>query len=90
MPNFYTTRELADMLGTVTWRIRRLFEDGTLPEPPRFAGKRAIPGNMIPAIVDALRVRGWLPSPTVSQGADLNEPAHAGQAAQPQREVAAK
>ena len=57
----YSTRELAEMLGTETWRVRRLFESGTLPEPSRFAGKRAIPREMIPAVVDALRERGWLP-----------------------------
>ena len=61
MPDFYSTREMADLLGTLTWRVRRLYEDGTLPEPPRFAGKRAIPRQSIPAIVDALRNRGWLP-----------------------------
>lgn len=57
----YTTRQLADILGVETWRVRRLFQDGTLPEPGRFAGRRAIPGSMIPAIVDGLRRRGWLP-----------------------------
>lgn len=61
MSGQFTTRELADTLGTDTWRIRRLFGDGTLTEPARFAGKRAIPGSMLPAIVDALRLRGWLP-----------------------------
>jgi hypothetical protein len=60
MPNFFSTRELADVLGTDTWRVRRLFEDGTIPEPARFAGKRAIPGTLIPTIVDELRNRGWL------------------------------
>lgn len=68
MSGLFTTRELADVLGTVTWRIRRLFEDGTLPEPPRFAGKRAIPGEQIPVIVDALRARHWLPEPIVPAG----------------------
>ena len=68
MPNLYTTRELADILGTDEWRVRRLFEDGTLPEPGRFAGKRAIPGEMIPAIVDALRARGWLPIELTQEG----------------------
>jgi len=62
MPNIFTTRELADLLGTETWRVRRLFEDATLPEPARFAGKRAIPRESIPAILDALRIRGWLPA----------------------------
>lgn len=58
----HTTREVGDILGTDEWRIRRLFEDGTLPEPQRFAGKRAIPSDLIPLIVDALRDRGWLPA----------------------------
>jgi hypothetical protein len=61
MDRFFTTRELADLLGTDLWRVRRLFQDGTLPEPGRFGGKRAIPGDLIPRIVDALRERGWLP-----------------------------
>ena len=65
MPNFFTTRELADILGTDTWRIRRLFEDSTLPEPSRFAGKRAIPREALPAIVEALQARGWF---SVQQG----------------------
>ncbi len=60
MPNIYTTREMADLLGTDEWRIRRLFEDGALPEPSRFAGKRAIPRELIPRIVDHLRQRGWI------------------------------
>ena len=33
MQNHLTTRELADLLGSETWRIRRLFEAGDLPEP---------------------------------------------------------
>jgi len=63
----FTTREIADIFGTDEWRVRRLFEVGTLPEPRRFAGKRAIPREMIPSIVDALRERGWL--------SDVEEPA---------------
>ena len=66
MPTVFTTREAAELFGTHTWRVRRLFEDGTLPEPARFAGKRAIPREMLPAILDALRARGWLPQ---SEGA---------------------
>ena len=57
----FTTGDVARFVGTDEWRIRRLFEDGTLPEPTRFGGKRAIPSKLIPAIVDALRARGWLP-----------------------------
>ena len=62
MKNQYTTRELGDILGVEEWRIRRLFESSTLPEPPRFAGKRVISREQIPAIVDALRDRHWLPA----------------------------
>ena len=60
MENFFSTREVAEILGTETWRVRRLFEDGSLPEPARFVGKRTIPGTLLPEIVDELRRRGWL------------------------------
>ena len=60
MKNQFTTRELGDILGVEEWRIRRLFEGGTLPEPPRFAGKRVISCDQIPAVVDALRAHNWL------------------------------
>ncbi len=65
----FSTREVADLFGTETWRVQRLFETGTLPEPPRFAGKRAIPRDMLPAIVDALRDRNWLPTAPQSETA---------------------
>lgn len=70
MENLFTTREVAELLSSDEWRVRRLFEDGNLPEPPRFAGKRAIPNTMIPAIVDALRNRGWLPKPRAPHSDD--------------------
>lgn len=57
----YSTSELAEILGTERWRIQRLFQDGTLPEPRRFSGRRVIRKADIPAIVDALRERHWLP-----------------------------
>ena len=60
MTQNHTTREVAEFLGTDEWRIRRLFQSGTIPEVPRFAGKRAIPPERIAGIVDALRERGWL------------------------------
>ncbi len=69
MPELFTTREVAQQItespliaGAVSeWQVRRLFERGVFPEPPKFGGKRAIPSELIPAIVDALRARGWLP-----------------------------
>ena len=57
----FTTRSIAEILGTDEWRVRRLYEAGALAEPDRFAGKRVISPEQIPAIVDALRDRGWLP-----------------------------
>lgn len=62
----YSTRQAADLLGVPTWQIQRIFEDGNLPEPPRFAGKRVIDGPLLINLVDALRRRGWLQSPTES------------------------
>lgn len=64
MPHHYTTRELAELLGTDAWRIRRLFTTGDLPEPPRFSGRRAIPREMIADVAAALRDRGWAPTMT--------------------------
>ncbi len=61
MRTFFSTRDVADLFGTDTWRVRRLFEDGTLPEPSRFAGRRAIPRESLPRVLDGLRARGWLP-----------------------------
>jgi hypothetical protein len=61
MSKFYSTRQVAEIFGVQTWRIQRLFEDGTLPEPERFAGKRCIQPSLMPSITDALRSRGWLP-----------------------------
>jgi len=67
MSGIHSTREVAEFLDTDEWRVRRLFEDGTLAEPSRFAGKRAIPSSLVPAIVDALRRRGWLPRPNATE-----------------------
>lgn len=57
-----STRDVADLFDVDEWRVRRLFEDGTLPEPPRFAGRRVITGQVLASVVDALRSRNWLPS----------------------------
>jgi hypothetical protein len=64
MPSVFSTRDVAELCGTYTWRVRRLYEDGTLPEPGRLAGRRAIPRETLPAIIDALRARRWLATTT--------------------------
>ncbi len=56
----FTTRQVAELLGVEPWRVRRLFETGSLPEPPRFAGRRVIPRPMIADVAMALRKRGWV------------------------------
>ena len=56
----YTTAEVAALLGVETWRVQRVFENGDVAEPPRFAGKRVIPREAIADVAEALRARGWL------------------------------
>jgi hypothetical protein len=56
-----STRDLADWLGVDEWRVRRVFEERLVPEPPRIGRCRAIPVSMVPAVIDALRAKGWLP-----------------------------
>ena len=56
-----STRNLGDWLGVEEWRVRRVFEDRLVPEPPRVGRNRAIPVSMIPLVIEALRSKGWLP-----------------------------
>jgi len=58
---FLSTADLANLLGAKLWRVQRIFETQALPEPPRIAGRRAIPREWLPKVIDALRTRGWLP-----------------------------
>lgn len=62
MPEFYSTADVAELFGSREWRVRRLYESGNLPEPPRFAGRRLIRRSDLPAILDALRARDWVPA----------------------------
>lgn len=60
MADLLTTRQVADLLGSDEWRIRRLYENGNLPEPDRLGGKRVIRRSDVPTIAKALKARGWL------------------------------
>lgn len=71
---FLTTAQAAETLsvqirlpsGVREWQVRRVFEDGDLPEPPKFGGKRMVAPDLLPAILGAVRARGWLePEETV-------------------------
>ncbi|HUE70995.1 MAG TPA: hypothetical protein VMP01_08910 [Pirellulaceae bacterium] len=67
MAEALTTRQVAEEITRLVdcqiqeWQVRRLFESGTLPEPLKFGGKRQIARAQVPAIIDALRERGWMP-----------------------------
>lgn len=51
-----------EIKGTVcTWQIIRTFTKGDVPEPPRLGKARVISPAMVPAIIAALRKRGYLP-----------------------------
>lgn len=60
MEDFISMGDAAKHFRTQVWRIRRLFETETLPEPPRFDGRRVIPRDLLPKLRAALKERGWL------------------------------
>ena len=62
MKKLFSTRTAGEVVGVEEWRVRRLYESGALDEPARFAGRRVITPDQMPAIVDELRKRGWLPT----------------------------
>ncbi len=55
--------------GLQVWQIRRLYERGILPEPPRVAGLRIIPLEDVPQTVAALKQTGYLPLLAIEQEA---------------------
>ncbi len=59
--HYKSTRDVADWLGIEEWRVRRVFEARLVPEPPRIGRHRAIPVDLLPLVIDALRAKGWLP-----------------------------
>ena len=61
MTEFLTVPDVAELLSVEPWRVRRLFEDKTLAEPPRLGIQRAVPRSLIPTIASELQMRGWLP-----------------------------
>lgn len=61
----FSTAQIAELLDVKPWRVRRLFDRNILPDPPQVAGVRLVPRVMLPAIIDALRERGWMPATEV-------------------------
>ena len=56
----FTTNTAAKRCGVAEWQVRRLFERGLLPEPPRAGAYRLIPADDLPKIETALRAAGYL------------------------------
>lgn len=61
-PSYLTLGAAARRLGCRVWQIRRLFERGLLPEPPRIGAFRVLPADRLPAVEQALRAAGYLPA----------------------------
>ena len=64
---FLSLGEIADLLSVQSWRICALFELGLLQEPERVSGRRMIPKEQIPEVIDALRSKGWLKHEVISE-----------------------
>ena len=50
----------AKLLGVRTWQLRRLFERGLMPEPPRVGAYRVIAVTDLPYLKAALHEAGYL------------------------------
>ena len=60
MPQVFSTADVARLMNVPRWKVARLFEDGTVPEPGRVGNQRAIPRELVPTISAALLQRGWI------------------------------
>jgi DNA-binding transcriptional MerR regulator len=56
-----TVGDVARHFGIPIWRVRRLYEKGILPPPPRAGLYRLVPAGDLPRIEEALRQAGYLP-----------------------------
>lgn len=57
---YLTTREAGKRLGADDWMVRRVFERGFLPEPPRLGSRRIVRASELPALKKALIAGGYL------------------------------
>ena len=60
MSQGHTTTAIARRFRLPVWMVRRIFERGLLPDPPRIGGYRVIADSDIPAVEAALRQAGYL------------------------------
>jgi AraC-like DNA-binding protein len=59
-PPFLTVGDLAQHFKVSSWKIRRIFERGLLPQPLRLGLYRAIPSADLHKVERALREAGYL------------------------------
>ncbi len=59
-PPYLTVGAVARRFGCPPWQVRRLFERGLLPQPPRVGAYRVIPIADLPRVEEALRQAGYL------------------------------
>jgi hypothetical protein len=52
-----TIGQAAVELGVIEWKLRRVFKDGQLPEPPRVGVSRVIRRSDLPKIKKAIEAR---------------------------------
>lgn len=60
MPELIALGDVAAAVGCESWRLRRLFERGVLPEPQRVGGYRVFQASEIPTIRLAAEKAGIL------------------------------
>ncbi len=53
---------VAKRCGVTQRQVRRLFERGILPEPPRVGAYRVVDQDDLPRVEAALRAAGYLPA----------------------------
>jgi len=62
MPELLTMGQAAQRLHCQVWHIRRLYERGILPEPPRFGRYRTVRSADLAEIERLLCEHGYLPA----------------------------
>ncbi len=60
-PNAMTLGDVARHVGCRPWQVRRLYERGLLPEPPRVGPYRVVHPRDLAAVTAALHDAGYLP-----------------------------
>jgi hypothetical protein len=55
-----TIGQVGDELKVQSWKVRRLYERGLLPEPPRLGRNRWIARSSLSAVREALLAHGYL------------------------------